>query len=542
VYSCHEGKVVKPPTPIETHNSANVKTPDSKSAASKAAGSEPAGSQFAGSQSRGSDSSGPDPSRPSINVPGANVPGAKVPDANVPSTDAPGIDSPGADLAPANLPAAEVPALRLRDAYKFFIPLMLMAELMMFSHAVIASFLARMDNPEPILAAYSISFYFHATLGSPVWACQIVFLSFIKDKASVRRLAVFGFQTVLAVAWIWLLVALTPLGDWVFGDVFNLSPEVATTAKTCLLIGLCIPPVTVFRSLAYGLLMVEKRTVWVTAGTVLRLAGLAAILTLLTGWFEGAQVGIAALVGCIAIETVFAVAIAWPFYRRLAERTQMPPRYRELWRFSWPIMLMQFAESGVALVVNFFLGRLPRPELALAAFGVLDSLIRVLLSPLRNLIHTTQALVKRRSDVGVILMFSGHCAIFFGLLMLAFNIPAFRDLVLNDIMGLPANIAEYITPALKLSVFLAFAMAAGGVIRGLLIASRNTGAIAASSALRIATVGAVGFIGGAMNSDDGAMLGLVALVCAFGAEAILLGWRLKKIDSKSPGLFGKNGA
>ena len=59
---------------------------------------------------------------------------------------------------------------------------------------------------------------------------------------------------------------------------------------------------------------------------------------------------------------------------------------------------MQTAESGIAFIMNFFLGRLPRPELAIAAFGVLDGLIRVLLSPLRNLIHTTQALVKNRAD------------------------------------------------------------------------------------------------------------------------------------------------
>ena len=65
---------------------------------------------------------------------------------------------------------------------------MLMAELMMISHAVISAFLARMSDPEPILAAYSISFYLHATLGSPIWACQFVAVSFIKDRASMKRL------------------------------------------------------------------------------------------------------------------------------------------------------------------------------------------------------------------------------------------------------------------------------------------------------------------------------------------------------------------
>lgn len=449
--------------------------------------------------------------------------------------------APGADHAPSDPvqapPLAPTPPLRLKEAYKFFVPLMLMAELMMFSHAVIAAFLARMDNPEAILAAYSVSFYFHATLGSPVWACQIVFLSFIRDKASVRRLMKFGFQTVLSVAWIWLLVALTPVGDWFFGDFFGQSADIATSAKACLLIGLAVPPITVFRSLAYGILMVEKKTAWVTAGTVIRLIGLAAILSVLTGWFEGAEVGIAALVACIGVETLFAVLIASRYYLRMPEQIQPLPAYRELWLFSWPIMLMQIAESGVAFMVTFFLGRLPRPELAVAAFGVLDSLMRVLLSPLRNLIHTSQALVKSRADARVIIIFSLHAAVFFGLLMVAFNVPAWRELVLNRIMGLPPHIAEYITPALRLSVLLAVSMAAGGVIRGLLIASRNTGAIAASSALRLTAVAAVGGLGVWMDFNDGAMLGLIALTFAFGGEALFLGWRLVQIDRRIGGLF-----
>lgn len=49
--------------------------------------------------------------------------------------------------------------VRLRDAYRFFTPLLLMAELTMFSHAIVAAFLARMPNPTENLAAYSIAFF-----------------------------------------------------------------------------------------------------------------------------------------------------------------------------------------------------------------------------------------------------------------------------------------------------------------------------------------------------------------------------------------------
>ena len=429
--------------------------------------------------------------------------------------------------------------LRLGEAYKFFIPLMLMAELMMFSHAVIVAFLARMENPEEVLAAYSVAFYFHATVGSPVWACQIVYLSFIKDRLSVRKLLVFGYQTVLAVLWIWLLVSYTSVGDWLFGEFFGLSDHVRDAAKYALLVSIWVPIITVWRFLAYALLMVEKKTVWVTVGTVIRLAGLGLILAIATQGYEGAWVGLAALVGCIAIETVFAVVIALPYYLKLPEKTSAPPTYRELWRFSWPIMLMQTAESGIAFIMNFFLGRLPRPELAIAAFGVLDGLIRVLLSPLRNLIHTTQALVKNRADARVVIIFSLHAAIFFGTIMLCFNIPIVRDFVLYNLMGLTTEMADAVTPALQLSAILALCMAAGGVTRGLLIASKNTGAIAATSAVRVGAVFAVGLIGAAIGATDGAMLGLLGLTFAFGAEAVVLAWRLVAIDRAGSKLFGE---
>ena len=148
--------------------------------------------------------------------------------------------------------------LKLGEAYKFFIPLMLMAELMMFSHAVIVAFLARMENPEEVLAAYSVAFYFHATVGSPVWACQIVYLSFIKDRLSVRKLLVFGYQTVLAVLWIWLLVSYTSVGDCYSGEFFGLSDHVRDAAKYALLVSIWVPIITVWQFLAYALLMVEK--------------------------------------------------------------------------------------------------------------------------------------------------------------------------------------------------------------------------------------------------------------------------------------------
>ena len=165
-----------------------------------------------------------------------------------------------------------------------------MAELHMLSHAIISAFLARMPDPEPILAAYSIAFYLHATLGSPVWACQFVAISFIRDRASVIRLFIFSIQTFLLVGWLWALIALTPLGLSFFILAFGVSEAVAKEAQLCVLISTLIVPCVFFRSLSYALLMLNRRTTLVTLGTMIRLLGLFAILTGLQGSRSGALI------------------------------------------------------------------------------------------------------------------------------------------------------------------------------------------------------------------------------------------------------------
>ena len=60
-------------------------------------------------------------------------------------------------------------------------------------------------------------------------------------------------------------------------------------------------------------------------------------------------------VGCILLEMIYAVYMARPFWWALPRKIEDLPSYRKLWRFSWPIMVMQTTETGVAFTTNFFL-------------------------------------------------------------------------------------------------------------------------------------------------------------------------------------------
>ena len=407
----------------------------------------------------------------------------------------------------------------------------------MISHSIIAAFLARMANPEPILAAYSISFYAHATLGSPIWASQIVAVSFIRDQASLIRLFYFNLSIAAYLLIVWLGIGLTPLGNWFFETLFGANHEVAQVAKRCFLVTYLIVIFVIFRSLSYALFMINRRTLLVTLGTLIRLGGLIGVIGWLAEHFEGAIIGAIALVTCIGIESVYGVMVAIRYIKRLEAHRERTPSFRELWLFSWPIMLMQVAESGVAFTVNLFLGRLLRPELALAAFGVLDSLMRVLLSPLRNLIQTGQTLVRSRHDMRILLIFGAQITVVFALIMLLFFVPAIRHFALETVMGMPPEMADYAGQALGLAALLAECMAAAGLFRGLLIAGRHTKVLAVAAGGRILAVACVGVISIGLGGQNGALVGMSALTMAFGVEAIILGWRLYRLVQIPEDLF-----
>jgi hypothetical protein len=74
-------------------------------------------------------------------------------------------------------------------------------------------------------------------------------------------------------------------------------------------------------------------------------------------------------------------------------------------------------------------------------------------------------------------------------------------------------------------------------IRGLLIASKHTGFIAISSGLRIGAVAVVGLAGLLLGVENGANLGMLALIAAFATEAALLAGRLRRLDRRNARLF-----
>ena len=414
--------------------------------------------------------------------------------------------------------------LTLGEVARFFVPLIFWAQLMMISHTVIHAWLARQAEPTVAIAGFSLAFALNALLSSVFRPIHQIALGFITDRRSVRRVWKFGAVMAAVNMAVIAGVALTPLGDLLYAGLFGAGARVAAEARGASLVFVLIFPLQMTRNVGAGLLMLHRRTLFITYGTVLRLGSLGGFLLAFSFSLAGARLGAAALVLCIAVETLFVLVFSVPFYRERPEKREGAlPGYGDILRFSWPLILNAIMENGLVVIVNVFLGRLARPELALASFGVARGLLMLMMSPLRNMAQTAQALTHTLAGLRTVLRFTRLAAGGFTLLIgLLFYTPL-RGILLGPVLGLGPELAAAVAPALLSFAVNPYLWAHAAVYRGLLAGARQTGVLATTGLARIAAVSAVSSICLFWPAADGALVGVLALTAAYGIEAVMLG-------------------
>jgi hypothetical protein len=417
----------------------------------------------------------------------------------------------------------------LRDAYAFFGPLVLMVELNMISKSAIHAFLARTETPGTTLAAFNAAFTFYFAITSVTEVIMLLCLSYLKSRGDVLRLI--GFTAALLCLPLALAFAIvfTDLGTGLFGQWFGLSEQGQFQAQAAVGMLMLSAPVLLARGTAFALLMLNRKTIIITWSTLIRLSSLALSLVVLPMWLDGAAIGAAALVTCMASETVFAWFFAWRYFKALPLVRQAKDSFWGYWRFSWPLIINSSAEMGVIFSINLYLGRLSNAELAIAAFGVVHGLVSLLMGPMRNLAQSAQTLIARREDVRVMLVFTVQLVALFTVLALVLFQTPLRDVILNDIMGLPPELAAYCEPALGIAFMMAAFWSSTALFRGLLAKARTTTSLAASGVLRIMTAAIAGSVSLAYPELNGGLLGVAAWTLSYAVEALVSSWRLRRL-------------
>jgi Na+-driven multidrug efflux pump len=419
-------------------------------------------------------------------------------------------------------------SIKVGDAWRFFLPLIFMTELNMISKSVIHAFLARTPDPSTTLAAFNTSFTFYYTVTGCTEITVLLAIAWLKGRGNLKPIA--GFLALLLALPLALVlaVAFTPLGTWLYGNVFGLGAQAMAEAKEASYIFVVSAPILILRGFAFALLMMSRNTLLITLSTFVRLIVLSLSLFIWPMFVSGAAIGAAALVSCMFAESVFAWVFAGRSFFALPGETAERPGVSAMWRFSWPLVINQSSEMGVVFVVNLFLGQLAKAELALAAFGVVHGLVSLLMSPMRNLAQTGQTLASGPADVRVLTRFTMQLIAGFVLLALVLFWTPLENLILQQIMGLTAELTAYSKPAMRAAFAMAFFWAFAALFRGLLAGARSTQMLAVTAGLKLGAAALAGAAGLAIPNLNGAMLGLTAWILAYAVEVAVLRPRVRR--------------
>jgi hypothetical protein len=164
-----------------------------------------------------------------------------------------------------------------RKLLVFFLPLGASASLVMISHIIINSTLARSAQPELLVASYSVAMSLMSLGERPTTLLRQTCTRLVRDRLSFKAMstvAVYLFAVLLAFG---LIISYTPLGTMLFLHVFGVEPDHLTDTLKVYRVLMFVSIFSGIRCLFHGVIIYHLRTKWLTIGMAFRLLGMALV-------------------------------------------------------------------------------------------------------------------------------------------------------------------------------------------------------------------------------------------------------------------------
>ena len=262
----------------------------------------------------------------------------------------------------------------------FWLPLAATWLMMSVEGPYVAAIIARMPGAAFNLAAYGVAFSLAWLVESPIMMLLTAANSLVRDRPSFLALRRFTYRLNVLVTAAMLIGILPPVFRFVTGTLMGLPPEVARLVHVATAILVPWPAAIGYRRFYQGILVRHGLARRVAYGTVLRLASMsatAAILALASP-LHGASIGAAALATGVVVEAVASRLMA----RRVVASLPDAPAagapeltQRAIFRFYYPLALTSIISLITGPLLTFFMGRSRQPIESLAVLPVVQSLV-----------------------------------------------------------------------------------------------------------------------------------------------------------------------
>ncbi|MGH2523973.1 MAG: hypothetical protein ACRDH2_15815, partial [Anaerolineales bacterium] len=205
------------------------------------------------------------------------------------------------------------PDLSYGELVRFHIPLAASTLLFLLTQPLISAALARLPDPELILAAWPVTAGLLFITRAPALALPEVIIALLDGRGDARALRQFSVRIGLACAGVLALFSFTPLAHFYFRTLIGVNETLATLAMSGAQLGIFLPLIVGWQSWFRGVLTSKRATLPVTIAMAVNLATMAMALVfgvLLRA--PGVPLAVVALTLSIGAET----AVLWWAARR----------------------------------------------------------------------------------------------------------------------------------------------------------------------------------------------------------------------------------
>lgn len=413
----------------------------------------------------------------------------------------------------------------VRELLRFYAPLVLTSQMMTLSNPLINLHLSRAADATPQLAAYGVGFGMMVFFNAPLLTLPNVGAGLLDSEDAWRRLSRVVRIGGLLIAAIDLVVALTPVGSWLFEGLLDATPRVADEARR---VALALAPLALFtgwRGLRSAFALRARDTALLTQATVCRLAVLGLVLAALaaSGRHDAGSAAWSLTLG-IGAEAVW-IHFRTRKLRRGLEPAKTPPTSRRLAAFALPVVASAYAWTALRPLINGILGRTLDSEAAQASFGVVHPIFLLTGSALWALQSTGQIHTVDRAGARPFLRFALGATLVVSACVMALGwVPPLRQWLLTEAFTLPPELLGYVRPAMLVLFGAPLFLGLRSAFKGMILASGSTGIILIASLSYLAIAAAAGaIVVGLRPGINGALLGILLVIAVEAIEATILG-------------------
>jgi len=385
----------------------------------------------------------------------------------------------------------------MKTVFAFFLPIAIGIFVVSFIYPIFSWGISRFSASKEALAAFSVARSLYFIMASPILVLRQTVVALVTDHVSYTTLRTFTLSVIAAVFSAFLLIGMTPIGQFVFGRVMGTEDPLLSMSRQVFVFFAFVVVLSGYSLFLQGLAILGKRTKHILIAMIIQIGSVAIILSIAPKlpFGDGATAATISYACGVLISNLYLdLAVRRQVVASLPERNlaavvsdqQVANRTKAIFKFYLPLVLATFILCLSIPMINAALAKTAAANINLSAFDVAWGLGWLILGTIEVSHQIPLYFLKQkdRSDKKIftfIVLFGLFCTMLTSLI----GFTPLGMLIIERIMGIEQDVSYYVILSMKALTALPMIMVLRQYLWGLFMYHKYTNPVTWGKAINI---------------------------------------------------------